>query len=234
MRPGRRARSLSEGCRCVHGSKTDGRSAGRAEESPGPARPTTESPSAYRYSQSQATPARRPATGSSWPSINQFSHGCCQRRCVDRARDPHPNAGHKLNLDGTPTGRAHWCRRRLQFRGHHRRHEAVLLLDAIITLGTKRSSPSDQQRPRYAISPRRRRDLPGRLQALQDYLELLILGPTTTPARIHHFEPFDLGTALITVHKDSSQHRASLYKAAPAGCVPFNSAAGITTWPSLK
>jgi hypothetical protein len=44
------------------------------------------------------------------------------------------------------------------------------------------------------------------LQALQDYLELLILAPTTTPARIHHFEPFDLGTALITVHKDSSQH----------------------------
>jgi hypothetical protein len=99
---GRRARSPSEGCRCVHGSKTDGRSADRAEESPGPARPTTESPSACRYSQSQATPARRPATGSSWPSIDHCSHGCCQRRCVDRARDPHPNAGHKLNLDCTP------------------------------------------------------------------------------------------------------------------------------------
>src|SRR6202795_2419278 len=62
MRPDRRARSLSEGCRCVHGSKTEGRSSGRSEESPGPARPTTESPSACRYSQSQATPARRPAT----------------------------------------------------------------------------------------------------------------------------------------------------------------------------
>src|SRR6266481_2370579 len=68
-----------------------------------------------------------------------------------------------------------------------------------------RSAPSDQQRPRHAISPCRRRDLPRRLQALQDYLELLILGPTTTPSRIHHFEPFDLGTALITVHNDSSQ-----------------------------
>jgi hypothetical protein len=30
----------------------------------------------------------------------------------------------------------------------------------------------------------------------------------------NYFEPFDLGTALITVHKDSSQYRASLGKAA--------------------
>jgi hypothetical protein len=41
--------------------------------------------------------------------------------------------------------------------------------------------------------------------ALQNDLEFLILGPTTTPTRIHHFEPLDLGTAPITVHKDSTQ-----------------------------
>jgi hypothetical protein len=70
----------------------------------------------------------------------------------------------------------------------------------------KRTSPPDQQRPRNAVSPRCRRNLPWRLQALQDDPELLILRPTTTPARIHHFEPLDLGTALITVHMDSSQN----------------------------
>ncbi|MGE0290487.1 MAG: hypothetical protein AB7I42_29460, partial [Bradyrhizobium sp.] len=39
------------------------------------------------------------------------------------------------------------------------------------------------------------------------------------PARLHHFKPLDLGTALITVHKDSSQYRALLRKAAVTGCV---------------
>src|SRR3546814_11937256 len=48
-----------------------------------------------------------------------------------------------------------------------------------------------------------------RLQALQHDLELLILGPASPPTRLHNFQPLNLGTALITVHKDSSQHHAS-------------------------
>jgi hypothetical protein len=76
-------------------------------------------------------------------------------------------------------------------------------------------------------TPRCRRDLTGRLQALQDDLELLILRPTTTPARIYHLEPFDLGTAVITVHKDSSQKWASLDKAAFSGRIPYIRAWGI-------
>ena len=71
------------------------------------------------------------------------------------------------------------------------------------------------------MSPCRRRDLARRLQALEHYLELLILGPAPPTTCVNYFEPLDLGTALITVHKDSSQHRASLYKAAPAGCVQY-------------
>jgi hypothetical protein len=43
------------------------------------------------------------------------------------------------------------------------------------------------------------------------------------PADLHHFKPFDLGTALITVHKDSSQYCASLDKAAATGCVLLSS-----------
>src|SRR3546814_10760989 len=48
-----------------------------------------------------------------------------------------------------------------------------------------------------------------RLQALQHDLELLILGPASPPTRLHNFQPLNLGTARITVHKDSSQHHAS-------------------------
>src|SRR3546814_20714626 len=47
-----------------------------------------------------------------------------------------------------------------------------------------------------------------RLQALQHDLELLILGPASPPTRLHNFQPLNLGTALITVHKDRSQHHA--------------------------
>jgi hypothetical protein len=55
------------------------------------------------------------------------------------------------------------------------------------------------------------------MQALQDDLELLVLGPAPSPACVHHLKPFDLGTAPITVHKDSSQHHASFGKAAFTG-----------------
>jgi hypothetical protein len=41
------------------------------------------------------------------------------------------------------------------------------------------------------------------------------------PARLHHFQPLDLGTALITVYKDSSQCRALIGKAASAGTDTF-------------
>jgi hypothetical protein len=37
------------------------------------------------------------------------------------------------------------------------------------------------------------------------------------PTCVHHFEPFDLGTAPITVHNDSSQYRASFGKAVVGG-----------------
>ncbi|WP_206733233.1 hypothetical protein, partial [Bradyrhizobium guangzhouense] len=40
-------------------------------------------------------------------------------------------------------------------------------------------------------------------------------------ARVHYFEPFDLGTAPITVHKDSSQQHASFGKAAFTGRIRF-------------
>jgi len=61
------------------------------------------------------------------------------------------------------------------------------------------------------------RDLARRLQALEHYLELLILGPAPPTACVNYFEPLDLGTALITVHRDSSQNCASLDKVAFSG-----------------
>lgn len=44
-----------------------------------------------------------------------------------------------------------------------------------------------------------------------------ILGPAPPSACVRYFEPFDLGRAPIAVHKDSSQHHASLGKAALTG-----------------
>jgi hypothetical protein len=98
------------------------------------------------------------------------------------------------------------------------------LFGGIIRLGTKRLSPPEQQRARNAVSPRSGRNLAGRLQALQDNLELLILGPAAPPTPLHHFQPPDLATALITVHKDSSQQRASLRKAAFSGGIRLTDA----------
>lgn len=43
-------------------------------------------------------------------------------------------------------------------------------------------------------------------------LKLLIIGPAAPPACINHLRPLDLGNALITVHKHSSQYRSSLRK----------------------
>ena len=79
---------------------------------------------------------------------------------------------------------------------------------------------SDQQGTRYAVLSRRRRNLAWRAQALKHDLELLILGPTPPPACLYHFKPFDLSTALMTVHKDSSHNQSSPYKAALAGGIP--------------
>ena len=57
----------------------------------------------------------------------------------------------------------------------------------------------------------------GALQALKHDPELLILGPAPPPTRLNHFKPFNLSTALIAVHKDSSHHQRSPYKAALTG-----------------
>jgi hypothetical protein len=51
-------------------------------------------------------------------------------------------------------------------------------------------------------------------------------GCAPPPARLYHFQPLDLGTALITVHKDSSQQRASPDKAAFSGGISLRHADG--------
>src|SRR5215471_2024404 len=229
MLPDRHARSPSTSCRGDHGSKTDDRSAGHDAESPALARPTPESPSACRCSRLQAIPARRSAMGSLPPSISQCCDDCRQRRLIDRPRDPHPSSGRKLDLDcpasGRPGGRSH-CRFRL--RGHYRRYEAHLLFGSVLLLDPKQPPPLQQQRSRNAVSPRCRRNLAWRLQTLQHDLELLILGPASPPTRLHHFKPPDLSTVRMTVHKDSSQHRASSDKAVSAGGILTGGPANVT------
>src|SRR6266481_2261002 len=69
-------------------------------------------------------------------------------------------------------------------------------------LRAKRSSPIQQKRARDAVPPRRRRDRPWRLHALQNDLELLVIRPASTPAGFNNSQPFNLSTVLIAVHKD--------------------------------
>lgn len=56
-----------------------------------------------------------------------------------------------------------WTRRRLQVRDHPRWYEAHLLRGGILRLGLEQPSPSEQQRARNAVSPRRCCDLARRL-----------------------------------------------------------------------
>src|SRR6267143_1374927 len=83
----------------------------------------------------------------------------------------------------------------------------------------KRSPPSQQQRPRKAVSPCRCRDLAGTLKALHNDLELLLLRPPPSPACVHHLKPLDLGAAPISVHRDRFLIPKPLRKAAAAGGV---------------
>jgi len=191
--------------------------AGRDAESPGPAKPMTESPSACRCSRSQAIPARLSATGSSsWP-VGHRSH-CRRQYCfVDRSSDPHASPGRKLDLDRAATIDPAWRRHcRLRFRDHRRRHETDLRFSSTLLLSPKRPAPLKQQRPRDAVSPRRHRHFARRLQALKHDLELLIFRPASPSARLHNIEPAGFRAGCMTVHKDSSQHHASSDKAAVA------------------
>src|SRR5438094_2726477 len=87
----------------------------------------------------------------------------------------------------------------------------------------KRSPPSQQQRPRKAVSPCRCRDLAGTLKALHNDLELLLLRPPPSPACVHHLKPLDLGAAPISVHRDRFLIPKPLRKAAAAGGVRSSS-----------
>lgn len=82
--------------------------------------------------------------GSPRPSICQCRDRNLQRRRVDRARDPHPSPGRKLDLDRAAAGRPDRTKRRPRLRDHHRRYEARLMGD-ILRFGAKRPSPSEQQ-----------------------------------------------------------------------------------------
>src|SRR5882672_12001410 len=84
----------------------------------------------------------------------------------------------------------------------------------------KRPPPSQQQRPRKAVSPCRCRDLAGTLKALHNDLELLLLRPPPSPACVHHLKLLDLGAAPISVHRDRFLIPMPLRKAAAAGGVP--------------
>src|SRR4051794_23969990 len=51
------------------------------------------------------------------------------------------------------------------------------------------------------MAPCCRRYRPGRLQALQDDPELLVIRPASTPSSLNKLQPFNLSTVLMAVHK---------------------------------
>jgi hypothetical protein len=82
-------------------------------------------------------PAWRAQSGSLPLSISQHSDRFLRRCGVDRARDPHPNPGRKLDFDRPAAGRPDWTKRSPRFRDHHRWHEAHLLRGGTRRLGAK-------------------------------------------------------------------------------------------------
>ncbi len=91
---------------------------------------------------------------------------------------------------------------RHRIRNDHRRHKTRALPSSAFRLRAERSSPIQQKRARDAVPPRRRRDRPWRLHALQNNLELLVIRPASTSAGLNNSQPFNLSTVLIAVHKD--------------------------------
>lgn len=87
---------------------------------------------------------------------------------------------------------------------------------------------------------------PARLHALQNDVELLVIRPAATPAGSNNYQPFNLSTVLIDVHKDcytaltlirrgGSHRRKTLFQRCPTGSSSRPrrdqpSAAGIDCW----
>ena len=89
-----------------------------------------------------------------------------------------------------------------RIRHDHRWHKTGSMTRSAFRLRAQRSSPIQQKRARDAVAPRRRRNRPRALHALQNNLELLVIRPASTSAGFNNSEPFNLSTVLIAVHKD--------------------------------
>jgi len=94
---------------------------------------------------SQFTPARPTQLGLPRPSICQCRDPGLQRRRIDRARDPHPSPGRKLDLDRpAAAGRRDWTRQRPNSATTTAGTKPGLI-GGILRLGAKRQSLSQQQ-----------------------------------------------------------------------------------------
>ena len=136
-------------------------------------------------------------TGSS--SLQNLEHpGKCGR--IDAGVNDHT----AIFADDNDHLPARWrgARHRWSFGRHNeRRHKASLLRVRSIGVQPKRAPPRHQQRARYAVASCCRGYRPGRLQALQDDPELLVIRPAPTPPSLNKLQPFNLSTVLMAVHK---------------------------------
>src|SRR5665213_833693 len=213
MLPGHHARSPSKDRRCVHESKTAGRSRDRAAISPAPAATGLQSPSACRCGQSPAIPGPLSESGSRQPF--KPAQNSQQGLHLDVAIDQDAPAVRAYDLD-PPTARSGILFGRL--RNDHRRHKSNWHAKPPRAI---RLAPSKQKLIGNPVPTRRRRAQPSARKALLDDASLCLIRPSTAPTRVDNFKATDMATVSKTIHTDSQLHGGQFGKTAYAGWIRF-------------
>src|SRR3954454_14041929 len=192
----RRATALSSESRHARGTRRRHRRTDRDRGFPAPTKTNLACLCACRCDQWQSRSAR--LLGSVSSSLQNLEHpGKCGR--IDAGVNDHTAIFTDDNdhLPARPGGRHRWS----FGRDNQRWHKGSVLRVRSFGVQPKRAPPGHQQRARYAVPSCCRRYRPGRLQALQDDPELLVIRPVPTPPSLNKLQPFNLSTVLMAVHK---------------------------------
>src|SRR5665213_1626644 len=209
MLPGHHARSPSKDRRCVHESKTAGRSMDLAATPPAPAATGSQSPSSCRCDRSPAIPGPLSEPGSRQPF--KPAQNSQQGLHLDVAIDQDAPAVRAYDLD-PPTARSGVLFRPL--RNDHRRDKPSGRAKPPCAI---RLAPSKQKLMGNPVPTRRRRGQPWARQTLLDDPQLLRLRPSTAATRVNNLKATDQTTVSKAIHTDSQLHGGQFGKTAYAG-----------------
>src|ERR1700724_1518993 len=212
IHPGPHAKSPSRDRRCVHESKTAGRSEDRAVISPAPAATGSQSLSSCRCDRSPAKPEPLSEIGS-WQRFKP-AHDPQQGLHLDIVIDQNAPAVRAHDLD-PPTARS--GTRFMRLRNDHRRHKssgrpkpprAICL------------APRKQKLVGNPVSTRRRRGQPGTRQTLLDDANLHLIRPSTASTRVNNLKAADMASVSKAIHTDNQLHTRQFGKTAYPGWIP--------------